>query len=85
MPIQEENKCCTRTVRPCISATPLFLQLVLDPNVLDLALRFIEDFLVLSNVSTMKTLDMLLIDSMSYGSMVDWEGATGELFPVAVW
>ena len=33
----------------------------------------------------MKTLDMLLIDSMSYGSMVNWEGATEELFPVAVW
>ena len=50
MPTQEENKCCTRTVGPCISTAPLFLQLVLDPNVLDLAMTFREGFLVLSNV-----------------------------------
>ena len=50
MPTQEENKCCTRIVRPCISTTPLFLQLVLDPNVLDLAMRYREDVLVLGNV-----------------------------------
>ena len=50
MPTQEGNKCCTRIVRPCISTTPLFLQLVLDPNVLDLAMRYREDVLVLGNV-----------------------------------
>ena len=50
MPTQEENKCCTRVVRHCISITPLFQQLVLDANVLDIAMRYREDVLVLNNV-----------------------------------
>ena len=50
MPTQEENKCCTRTRRACITLTPLFPQLVLDGNVLDIAMRYREDFLVLENV-----------------------------------
>ena len=75
MSTQEENKCCSRTVRPCISTTPLFLQLVLDPNVLDLAMRFREDFLVLSNVRNNENFRHAAYRQyMSYGSMVDWEG-----------
>ena len=50
MPTQLENKCCTQTRRPCITLTPLFPQLVLDGNVLYLAMRYREDFLVLNNV-----------------------------------
>ena len=49
MPTQEENKCCTRTERPCISTTPLLQQLVIDPNVLDIAMRYREDMMVLGN------------------------------------
>ena len=49
MPTQEENKCCTRTERPCISTTPLFQQLVIDPNVLNIAMRYREDMMVLGN------------------------------------
>ena len=43
MPTQAENKCCTQTVRPCLSTNPLFTQLVFDGNVLDLAMRYRED------------------------------------------
>ncbi len=50
MPTQEENKCCTTTRRPCISRTNLFRQLVLDGNVLEIAMRYREDVLVLNNV-----------------------------------
>ena len=49
MPTQEENKCCTRSRRACITTTPLFQQLVLDANVLDIAMRYREDVLVLDN------------------------------------
>ena len=49
MPTQEENKCCTRVWRPCISRSNLFRQLVLDSNVLDIAMRYREDILVLNN------------------------------------
>ena len=48
MPTQE-NKCCTRVWRPCISRSNLFRQLVLDSNVLDIAMRYREDILVLNN------------------------------------
>ncbi len=40
MPTQEENKCCSRAVRPCITTSRLFPQLVLDANALDLAMRY---------------------------------------------
>ena len=50
MPTQEENKCCTNVVRPCISQTNLFRLLVLDGNVLEIAMRYREDVLVLDNV-----------------------------------
>ncbi len=50
MPTQEENKCCTATRRPCISRTNLFRQLELDGNVLEIAMRYREDVLVLNNV-----------------------------------
>ena len=50
MPTQLENRCCTRAIRPCISTVPLFQQLVLDGNVLNIAMRYREDFLVLNNV-----------------------------------
>ena len=49
MPTAEENKCCARTIRPCITTNPLFTQLVLDANVLDLAMRYREDVLVLDH------------------------------------
>ena len=50
MPTQEEKRCCTRMVRPCTSTTPLFQQIVLDANVLDIAMHYREDMLVLGNV-----------------------------------
>ena len=50
MPTQEENKCCTTVQRPCISRTNLFRQLVIDGNVLEIAMRYREDMLVLNNV-----------------------------------
>ncbi|XP_028395416.1 uncharacterized protein LOC114519475 [Dendronephthya gigantea] len=50
MPTQEENKCCTRSRRPCISRTNLFSQLILDGNVLEISMRYREDVLVLNNV-----------------------------------
>ena len=50
MPTQEENKCCSRVRRPCISRTNIFRQVVLDGNVLEIAMRYREDVLVLNNV-----------------------------------
>ena len=49
MPTQEENKCCTRSRMPCITSNALFQQLVLDGNVLDIAMRYREDVLVLNH------------------------------------
>ncbi len=48
MPTQEENKCCA-TKMPCITMQPLFSQLVLDGNVLEIAMRYREDVLVYEN------------------------------------
>ena len=50
MPTQEENKCCRNVVHPCNSQTNVFRQLVLDGNVLEIAMRYREDALVLNNV-----------------------------------
>ncbi len=50
MPTQEENKCCTTVRRPCISRTNIFRQVVTDGNVLEIAMRYREDVLVLNNV-----------------------------------
>jgi hypothetical protein len=49
MPTQEENKCCCQTAMPCITTQPLFSQLVLDGNVLDIAMRYREDVLVVDH------------------------------------
>ena len=49
MPTQEENKCCTKSRRDCITTKTLFAQIVLDGNILDIAMRFREDMLVLDN------------------------------------
>ena len=49
MPTQEENKCCCAAKMPCITMQQLFAQLVLDGNVLDIALRLWEDVLVYEN------------------------------------
>lgn len=51
MPTQIENKCCTRArERECISKTPLFQQLVLDANVLDIAIGYREDVLIVDHL-----------------------------------
>ena len=50
MPTQAEHKCCTTAVRPCITTNALFLQIILDANVVDIAMRFREDMLALNNV-----------------------------------
>ena len=44
------GRCCTQARWPCLTLTPLFPQLVLDGNVLDLAMHYREDFLVLNYV-----------------------------------
>ena len=49
MPTQEENKCCSRRAMPCLTTNPLFNQLVLDANVLDIAMRYKEDILVIEH------------------------------------
>ena len=50
MHTQVENKCCCRTKMACITtSTPLFHQLVLDGNVLDLSMRYREDVLALDH------------------------------------
>ena len=49
MPTQEENKCCTQSRRACVTTTTLFPQVVLDANILDIAMRYREDVLVLDN------------------------------------
>ena len=49
MPTQAENKCCTRSVRPCVTTTPLFYQIVLDGNILDVAMRYREDMLAMEH------------------------------------
>ena len=41
-------------------------------------------FLFTKTIETMKIFDMLLIDSLSYGSTGDWARATEELYLVAV-
>ena len=47
MPTQLENKCCTeRRQRQCVTQTDLFPQLLLDGNMLEIAMRYREDFLV---------------------------------------
>ena len=46
---QLENKCCCTRKLPCMSTTPLFQQLVLDGNVLDIAMRYREDVLALDD------------------------------------
>ncbi|XP_070547261.1 P2X purinoceptor 7-like [Ptychodera flava] len=44
MPSQVENKCCAkRTGQECIARTWLFQQLVMDPNVLEIAMRTVAD------------------------------------------
>ena len=50
IPTQEENKCCCRRAMPCITSSPLFAQLVLDGNVLDIAMRYREDIIVAAPV-----------------------------------
>ena len=45
MPTPAENKCCTRSVRACITTNPLFQQIVLDGNILDVQMRYREDML----------------------------------------
>lgn len=50
MPTELENKCCAKVERPCITNNVLFHQLVLDSNVLHLAMQYREDVLVLDNV-----------------------------------
>ena len=49
MPTQPENKCCTKRRIDCITTNALFNQLVLDANVLDIAMRYREDVLVLDH------------------------------------
>ena len=49
MPTQEENKCCCANQMSCITIQPLFSQLVLDGNALEIAMRFREDALVYDN------------------------------------
>ena len=49
VPTQQENKCCARVPRQCITTTPLFPVLILDGNVLDIAMRYREDMLALNN------------------------------------
>ena len=49
IPTQEENKCCSRLVMPCLTTNPLFNQLMLDANVLDIATRYREDILVMEH------------------------------------
>ena len=49
MPTQMENKCCCARKLPCMSTTPLFQQLVLDANVLDIAMRYHKDVLALDD------------------------------------
>lgn len=38
MPTPEENKCCTQSRQACIPRTNLFEQLILDDNVLEIAM-----------------------------------------------
>ena len=66
------------------NAAPLFQQLILDANVLDIAMRYREDVLVLNNVRNNENFRHAAWDSMSYGSIVIWEEATGELYPVVM-
>ena len=49
MPTQIENKCCTQSVRECITRNPLFHQIVLDGNILDVATRYREDMLAMEH------------------------------------
>lgn len=49
MPRQEEHTCCCKRQMPCISTTPLFQQLVLNGNILDIAMRYREDVLALEH------------------------------------
>ena len=54
MRTQEKNKFCTTVRRPCISRTNLFQQPIIDAIVLELAVRYREDVLVLKNVRNNK-------------------------------
>lgn len=49
MPTPLENRCCTGRRTSCITTTPLFRQLVLDANVLELAMRYREDVMVMDH------------------------------------
>ena len=47
--LKRKTSCCCAAKMPCITMQPLFAQLVLDGNVLDIALRLWEDVLVYEN------------------------------------
>ena len=71
MPTLLENRCCTGRRTSCITTTPLFRQLVLDANVLELAMRYREDVMVMVMQGTMRTSDIQHIGCMFYGNMED--------------
>ena len=75
MPTQEENKCCWAAKMPCITMQLLFAQLLLDGNVLDIALRLWEDVLVHENHRNNEKSDMLNIDSCT---MATWKIRQGK-------
>ena len=49
MPTQAENKCCCRRRSQCTSTLDLFQLIVLNGNVLDIAMRYREDVLALDH------------------------------------
>ena len=84
MPTQAENKCCTPSVRPCITTIPLFYQIVLGGNILDVAMRYREDMLAMEHPRNNDILDIQPTGSLYFGNTEDLEKVTGELSQVAV-
>ena len=76
MPTQEENKCCCRTKMACMSRTALFQQRVLDGNVLDLAMRYREDVLVMEHPRNNDILPTYCISAVC--SMAAWPFRSGQ-------
>ena len=85
MPTQVENKCCTQSVRECITRNPLFHQIVLDGNILDVAMRYREDILAMEHPRNNENFrHAAYIDNLSFGNMGDLDKETEEMSQVSV-
>ena len=68
MPRQAENKCCCRRRSQCTSTLDLFQLIVLNGNVLDIAMRYREDVLALDHPRNNEN-----VRHMAYRQFILWQ------------